>query len=157
MGNIREEDLPFLHDLETLLLLVLNFSIRKSLPMLTWKASWPFSLTIQQNVGFLGGASGKEPTCQCMRLKRHGFDPWFWKILWRRNGNPLQNSWGENPMDRGPWQATVHRVAQSWTWLKQLSTHTHIQQNMDWGAVNLKSWNSNCVFPALKKKLNHNG
>ena len=29
----------------------------------------------------------------------------------------------ENPMDRGAWQATVHRVAQNRTWLKQLSTH----------------------------------
>ena len=28
----------------------------------------------------------------------------------------------ENPMDRGIWQATVHRVTQSQTRLKQLST-----------------------------------
>ena len=26
------------------------------------------------------------------------------------NGNPLQYSCLENPMDRGAWQATVHRV-----------------------------------------------
>ena len=30
------------------------------------------------------------------------------------HGNPLQYSCLENPMDRGAWQATVHRVAQSW-------------------------------------------
>ena len=36
------------------------------------------------------------------------------------NGNPLQYSCLENPMDRGAWQATVHRVAKSRT---QLSTH----------------------------------
>ena len=29
------------------------------------------------------------------------------------NGNPLQYSYLENPMDRGAWQATVHRVAES--------------------------------------------
>jgi len=29
------------------------------------------------------------------------------------------------PMDRGVWWATVHRVAQRRTRLKQLSTHTH--------------------------------
>jgi len=29
------------------------------------------------------------------------------------NGNPLQCSCLENPMDRGTWQATVHRVAKS--------------------------------------------
>ena len=31
------------------------------------------------------------------------------------NGNPLQYSSLENPMDRGAWQATVHRVEQSQT------------------------------------------
>ena len=30
------------------------------------------------------------------------------------NGNPLQYSCLENPMDRGGWQATVHRAAKSW-------------------------------------------
>ena len=31
------------------------------------------------------------------------------------NGNPLQYSCLENPMDRGALWATVHRVAKSWT------------------------------------------
>ena len=31
----------------------------------------------------------------------------------------------ENPMDREAWQAMVHRVAESWTQLKRLSTHKH--------------------------------
>ena len=31
------------------------------------------------------------------------------------HGNPLQFSCLENPMDRGAWWATVHRVANSWT------------------------------------------
>ena len=39
------------------------------------------------------------------------------------NGNPLQFSCLENPMDRGTWQATVHVVAKSWT---QLSDFTLI-------------------------------
>ena len=34
------------------------------------------------------------------------------------NGDPLQYSCLENPMDRGAWQAMVHRVAKSWTQLK---------------------------------------
>ena len=38
-------------------------------------------------------------------------------------GNPLQYSCLENPMDREAWQATIHRIAQSWTQLKQLSTN----------------------------------
>ena len=34
--------------------------------------------------GFPGGASGKEPACQCRRRKRHGLDPWVGKIPWRK-------------------------------------------------------------------------
>ena len=37
------------------------------------------------------------------------------------NGNPLQYSCLENPMDRGDWLATVHRVTKSRIQLKQLS------------------------------------
>ena len=39
------------------------------------------------------------------------------------NGNPLQYSCLENPVDRGAWWAAVHRVTQSWTWLNRLSMH----------------------------------
>ena len=39
------------------------------------------------------------------------------------NGNPLQYSCLENPIDRGAWKATVHGVAKSWTRLKQHSLH----------------------------------
>ena len=42
------------------------------------------------------------------------------------HGNPLHYSCLENFTDRGAWWATVHRVAKSWTWLKQLSMHTSI-------------------------------
>ena len=42
------------------------------------------------------------------------------------NGNPLQYSCLENPVDRGAWWASVHGVAQSWTWLKRLSVHACI-------------------------------
>ena len=41
------------------------------------------------------------------------------------HGNLLQYSCLENPMGRGAWWATVHRVARSQTRLKQLHTHTH--------------------------------
>ena len=33
------------------------------------------------------------------------------------NGNPLQYSCLENPMDRGAWWAIAHRIAKSWTQL----------------------------------------
>ena len=31
------------------------------------------------------------------------------------HGNPFQYSCLENPMDRGDWRATIHRVTRSWT------------------------------------------
>ena len=143
-------------------------------------------------LGFPGGASGKEPTCQRRRRKRSGCDPRVGKIPWRRlwqptpvflpgeshgqrslvsyspngrkewdtteatqhtcvyhitgfpggavvkslpastggprdvgsfpgsgrspgegNGNLLQHSCQDNPMDRGAWRATVRGVAES--------------------------------------------
>ena len=38
------------------------------------------------------------------------------------NGNPFQCSCLENPRDGGAWWAAVYGVAQSWTWLKRLSS-----------------------------------
>ena len=39
-------------------------------------------------MGFPGGASSKESTCQCRRHKRHGFSPWVGKITWSRKWQP---------------------------------------------------------------------
>ena len=40
----------------------------------------------QQEVS--GGTSGKEPACQCRRCKKHGFNLWVGKMLWRRAQQP---------------------------------------------------------------------
>ena len=45
----------------------------------------------------------------------------------RRSKWPLQYSCLENPMDRGAWQAMVHRVTESQTLLKRLSMHADMQ------------------------------
>ena len=58
--------------------------------------------------------SGKESTCQCRRC---GFNSWVGKIPWRRKWHPLKYSCLGNPMDRGAWQATDHKVTKSRTWL----------------------------------------
>ena len=39
-------------------------------------------------MGFPGGISGKEPSCQYRRCKRRGFGPWVGKIPWRRAWQP---------------------------------------------------------------------
>ena len=73
----------------------------------------------------IGGTSGKEPACQCRRLRDAGSIPGLERSPGGGHGNPLQYSCLENPMDRGTWQATAHRVTKNWTRLKWLSTHTH--------------------------------
>ena len=57
-------------------------------------------------LGFPGGATEKEPTCQ---RKRCRFSLWVGKIPWRR-------AW-----QRAAWWATVHKVTESQTPLKWLS------------------------------------
>ena len=42
------------------------------------------------------------------------------------HGNPFQYSCLENPMYRGTWQATVHRITKSWAQLKELSMNVCI-------------------------------
>ena len=44
-----------------------------------------------------------------------GSIPGLGRSLGKENGNPLQYSGLENPMDREAWGATVHRVANSRT------------------------------------------
>ena len=51
-----------------------------------------------------------------------GSIPGSGRFLGEGNGNPLQYYCLENHMNRGDWQATVHRVTKSWTGPKQLST-----------------------------------
>ena len=56
-------------------------------------------------------------------------------LVWSPGGghcNPLQCSCLENPMHRGAWWATVHRVAKSWTWLKRLGMHRFLLNILDY-------------------------
>ena len=73
--------------------------------------------------GFSGGSDGKESACNAGEPCSI---PGWGRSLGEGNGNPLQYSCLENPMDRGAWQAMVCRVATSWTWLKLLSTDLSI-------------------------------
>ena len=71
-------------------------------------------------MGFPGGSSGKEPTCNAEDIRDMGSIPGLGRSPGGENGNPLQYSCLENPMDRGAWRAIVHGVTKSQTQLKQL-------------------------------------
>ena len=70
---------------------------------------WPLPLP-----GFPGGSDSKESACNA---GDPGSVPGSGRSPGEGNGNPLQYPCLENPMDRGAWPATVHRVTKSWTQL----------------------------------------
>ena len=61
-------------------------------------------------MNFPGGSEGKASACNVGDL---GSIPGLGRLPGEGNGNPLQNSCLENPMDRGAWWATVHGVSKS--------------------------------------------
>ena len=63
-------------------------------------------------MGFPGGSDGKDSACNAGDL---GSIPGSGRHPGEGNGNALQYSGLENPMDRGAWWATVHEVAKSQT------------------------------------------
>ena len=76
------------------------------------KKKLPPLLSIAKSLVLPGGSDGKESTYNSGDL---GSIPGSGRYPREENGNPLQNSCLNNPMDREAWQATVHGVAKSWT------------------------------------------
>ena len=72
--------------------------------------------------GFPGGSDGKESACNAGDL---GLSPGLGRSPGEGNGYPLQYSGLENSTDGGAWQATVHGVAESQTWLRNFYLLTH--------------------------------
>jgi len=68
--------------------------------------------------GFLGGSDGKESACNAGDL---GSIPGLERCPGEGNGNPLQYSHLEEPMDRGAWWAIVSGVKKELDITKQLT------------------------------------
>ena len=89
-----------------------------------WQLEFSFQLVEYSsffgcNYEFPGGTSGKEPTWQSRRHKRHEFDPWVGKIPWRRAWQPTpvflsgESRWTKEP---GVLQSIVsHRARHNWS------------------------------------------
>ena len=69
-------------------------------------------------LGFSGGSEVKASTCNVGDL---GSIPGSGRCPGEGNGNPLQYSCLDNPMDGGAWWDTVHGVTKSWTQLSNLT------------------------------------
>ena len=65
----------------------------------------------------------KNPPVNAGDIKDMGSIPGSGRSSGEGNGSPCQYSYLENPMDRGAWQGTAHRITKSRTWLERLNTH----------------------------------
>ena len=87
-------------------------------------------------MGFLGGSDDKASACN---VEDPGSIPGSGRSPEEGNGNPLQHSCLENPIDGGAWKAAVHGVAEGQTRLsyftftfhfhtleKEMATHSSI-------------------------------
>ena len=81
---------------------------------LAWKIPWTEGPGGLQSVGSLGVGHDWATSLYL-----------FTFMHWEGNGNPLQCSCLENPRDGGAWWAAISGVAQSWTWLKRLSSSSY--------------------------------
>ena len=72
----------------------------------------------------------KKPPAEAGDLRDVGSIPGLGRSPGGGTGNPLQYSCLENPMDRGAWRATVHRVTKSQTWLQQRSTRAYTYRRL---------------------------
>ena len=88
--------------------------------VLTQGLNWCFLclLLCRQILALPTGSDGKESACSAGDL---GSIPGLGQSPGERHGIPLQYSRLENPMDRGPQQATVHGVAKTWTRLSHFT------------------------------------
>ena len=78
-----------------------------------WMKMWllPISVFILYNgMDFPGSSDGKESACNAGDL---GLISGSGKLPGGGNGNPLQYTCLENPMDRGAWLATIYGVTES--------------------------------------------
>ena len=73
--------------------------------------------------GFHGGSDGKETACIAGDL---GSIPGSGRPPGVGNGNPLQYSCLEKPMEREAWQATVEGISKSDMTENLIHTHTHL-------------------------------
>ena len=86
--------------------------------------------------GFPGSSNGEESTCN---MGDPGLISESGRSPGEGNGNPLQYSCLENPMDRGAWWPTVHGVAKDKTerLTSSLSSHSYLGTVMPKGLTSL--------------------
>ena len=93
---------------------------------LAWKIPWMEEPGRQQSMGSLRGRTRLSDFTLYWTVNKPALCP----VGEEGNGNPLQYSCLENPVDRETWWAAVHKVSQSQTRLKRLSRHACIGESV---------------------------
>ena len=91
----------------------------------------------------------KNPPASARDVRDTGSTPGWGRSPGEGDGNPLQYSCLENPIDRGAWWATVRGVAESRTRLKQLST-----QSISTLKTSARATEPRGLLPAFRKSEN---
>ena len=106
----------------------LKHQVRSCLPEIIQLVSCRVEIWIPVwlTVGLPWWLGGRESGWQCRSLGDAASIPGLARSPGGEHDNPLQYSSLENPMDRGAWRITVHRVAKNRLWLKRLSMHACI-------------------------------
>ena len=108
-------------------------------------------------IGFPGGSKVKASACSAGDL---GLIPGSGRSPGEGNGNPLQYSCLENPMDRGAWWATVHGVAKSRTRLSDFTCslvhtieHTPSSVSFLWHSRPVNKLSGQFLYPTFHRDL----
>ena len=120
-----------------------------------WPKYWSFSFSIIPSkeipglisFTFPGGASGKEPACQCRRPE---FDPWLRTIPWRKKRQPSAGFLpAESHGQEEPGGATVHEVGKESDRTWRLNSNKHTSQNFPSPSLHAERRGSEHSYTAL--------
>ena len=101
--------------------------------------------------GFPGGSDGKKSACNAGDI---GSIPGSGRSPAEGDGNTLQYSCLENPMDREAWRVTVHSVTESQTRLQQFSSRSSIVKRQV--VVNPFCWKQCSIMEHLEISMTQN-
>ena len=112
------------------------------LPLCVGKGFLAFSKTSAFHRALPGGTSGKEPICQCRRLRRHGVDSYVGKSPWRRAWPARKILWTEEPGRLQP--IGSQKVGHDWRNLPHMHAAFYYVTGNHW---------SGCFFPLFCLKI----
>ena len=113
--------------------------------LIFWESTHSFMIKCA-SPGLPGRLSSKESTCNAGATEDAGSTPGSGRSPGGGHGNPLQYSCLENPVDRGPWQATVHsiqRVGHDWS---NLACMHACMLALGFCRCPLSGWRSSLIF-----------